>query len=122
MFARCTLKKKLDEHLEPIVCLGSDGKGCAIEDNDGVLFFNFRSDRARQLSERVIEKAATKNICFATLTEYKVEFKCLVAFSPFEIETTLAEQISKAKLTQAHIAETEKFPHATYFLNGGREE
>ncbi len=113
---------KRDEHLEPIVCLGDDGKGCAIEDNDGVFFFNFRADRARQISERVIEQAAHKNICFATLTEYKADFKCLVAFPPTKIVTTLAEEISKAKLSQAHVAETEKFPHATYFLNGGREK
>jgi len=113
---------KLDEHLEPMVCLGDDGKGCAIENNDGVFFFNFRADRARQLSEKVLSVAADKNICFVTLTEYKAEFKCLVAFPPLKIETTLAKEISKAGLTQAHIAETEKFPHATYFLNGGVEK
>lgn len=116
---------KLDEHLEPIVCMGLDGdnaKGCAIEENDAVLFFNFRADRARMLSQKMLEKQAKNNVCFATFTEYSTEFKCLVAFPPASIETTLAGEISKAGLTQAHIAETEKFPHATYFLNGGREE
>lgn len=113
---------KKDELLEPIVCLGDTGKGCAIEKNDAVLFFNFRSDRARMLSSKMLEKQAQENVCFATLTEYSSEFKCLVAFPPSKIETTLADEISKAGLTQAHIAETEKFPHATYFLNGGREE
>lgn len=120
---------KLDEHLEPIVCMGLDAEGtgpgasgCAIQENDAVLFFNFRADRARMLSQKMLEKQAKNNVCFATFTEYSTEFKCLVAFPPAKIETTLAAEISKAGLTQAHIAETEKFPHATYFLNGGREE
>ncbi len=113
---------KLDEHLEPIVCLGDDGKGCSIQDNDGVFFFNFRSDRARMLSTKILEKQHTNNVCFVTLTEYSTEFKCLVAFPPVKIETTLAAQVSQAGYTQAHIAETEKFPHATYFLNGGKEQ
>ena len=113
---------KKDELLEPIVCLGDTGHGCAIEKNDGVLFFNFRADRARMLSQKMLEKQAKENVCFATLTEYSSEFKCLIAFPPSKIETTLAAEISKAGLSQAHIAETEKFPHATYFLNGGREE
>ncbi|HYC83025.1 MAG TPA: 2,3-bisphosphoglycerate-independent phosphoglycerate mutase [Candidatus Paceibacterota bacterium] len=113
---------KVDEHLEPIVCLDHEGKGCAIEDNDAVFFFNFRPDRARMLSQKILEQAEGKNLCFVTMTEYHPEFKCLVAFPPISIETTLAAEISKAGLTQAHIAETEKFPHATYFLNGGKNE
>lgn len=113
---------KLDEHLEPIVCLGPEGRGCAIEKNDGVFFFNFRADRARMLSTKLLERQAKENVCFVTLSEYSTEFKCLVAFPPIKIETTLAAEISNAGLTQAHIAETEKFPHATYFLNGGREK
>jgi 2,3-bisphosphoglycerate-independent phosphoglycerate mutase len=56
------------------------------------------------------------------MTQYSKDLNCLVAFEPILIETTLAKEISKAGLTQAHIAETEKFAHATYFLNGGQEE
>src|SRR5690606_38829372 len=63
-----------------------------------------------------------EDVCFVTLTEYGSEFKCLVAFPPEKILTTLAKEISDAGMTQAHIAETEKFPHATYFLNGGVEK
>ncbi len=111
-----------DELLEPIVCLGDDGKGCRVEANDGVFFFNFRADRARMLAEKLLERQAKDNVCLATMTEYSTEFKCLVAFPPAKIETTLAAEISKAGLSQAHIAETEKFPHATYFLNGGVEK
>ena len=56
------------------------------------------------------------------MTEYSKEYTCLVAYPPTSIETTLAKEISEAGLSQAHIAETEKFPHATYFLNGGQEK
>ncbi len=132
--------KKLDEHLEPIVCSLPEGlksehgggtndiiaHGCVISDNDAVFFFNFRADRARMLSSKMIEKVKANNVRFATLTSYGSEFTIdagvLVAFPPALIETTLAKEISAAGLTQAHIAETEKFPHATYFLNGGVEK
>lgn len=112
---------KSDECLEPIVCQDADGKCQAIEGDDGVFFFNFRADRARMLTEKILERTAGKNVCLVTMTQYSAELDCLVAFPPISIETTLAGEISKAGLTQAHIAETEKFAHATYFLNGGRE-
>jgi 2,3-bisphosphoglycerate-independent phosphoglycerate mutase len=121
---------KLDEMLEPIVCtipggagnnVSGDNAGCKIQKNDAVFFFNFRADRARMLSKKIIERRDTDNILFATLTNYGNEYDTLVAFPPMGIDTTLAKEISLAGLTQAHIAETEKFPHATYFLNGGVE-
>lgn len=111
----------IDEHVEPIVFLDDNGKSFSVQKNDGVFFFNFRSDRARQLSKKISEKKAEMNLCFVTFTEYEKDLGALIAFPPKSIETTLAAEISKAKLTQAHIAETEKFAHATYFLNGGRE-
>ena len=111
-----------DEHIEPIVFVDENGKSYQIKDNDGVFFFNFRADRARMLSKKVCDKAEGCNICFVTLTQYDKNFNCLVAFLPEVIETTLGNEISKAGLTQVRIAETEKFAHATYFLNGGREE
>lgn len=113
---------KVDEQLEPIVCNNATNKCEPIKESDGVFFFNFRSDRARMLSQKIIEKTANKNVCFVTMTQYSQEFDCLVAFPPISIETTLAGEISKAGFTQAHIAETEKFAHATYFLNGGQEK
>lgn len=112
----------LDEHLEPIVFLDENGESLKIEKNDGVFFFNFRADRARQISKRILERAKKDNLCFVTLTEYDKTFASEVAFPVVEIETTLAKEISKSGLKQAHIAETEKFPHATYFLNGGVEK
>ncbi len=112
---------KNDELLEPTVCATPEGNGCAIKPNDGVFFFNFRADRARMLSEKLLPLAAEKNIMYVTLTEYCVDYKCVMAFPPMPIATTLGQEIAKAGLTQAHIAETEKFAHATYFLNGGNE-
>lgn len=111
----------LDEHLEPIVFFDEEGHNYPIKDNDGVFFFNFRSDRARMLSSKILSHAKEHNICFVTLTEYDKNIESLVAFPPSSIETTLAQEVSTAGLTQAHIAETEKYAHATYFLNGGRE-
>ncbi len=114
-------KASLDEHIEPIVC-EIDGKVSKIEKGDAVFFFNFRADRARMLSQKILEKIDEHDLKFATLTEYDSSYTSEVVFPKVEIETTLAKEISQAGLTQAHIAETEKFPHATYFLNGGVEE
>ncbi len=115
-------ENKLDEHLEPMVFLDNNGKASTLEKNDGVFFFNFRSDRAKQFSQKIVEKKDSHNIVFVTLTEYDKKYGAHVAFPAAAIETTLAAEISRAGLTQAHIAETEKFPHATYFLNGGKQD
>lgn len=112
----------VDEKLEPIIFTDETGEGIKIQSNDAVFFFNFRADRARMLSQKILAKACEHNIKFATMTEYDASFTCPVAFPSPVIVTTLAKEISQAGLTQAHIAETEKFPHATYFLNGGVEE
>ncbi|MBX4210951.1 2,3-bisphosphoglycerate-independent phosphoglycerate mutase, partial [Candidatus Parcubacteria bacterium] len=112
----------LDEHMEPVVFLDDKGNGYPVKDNDGIFVFNFRADRVRMLSKKILERTGKHNLKFVTLTEYSPEYKVDVAFPTIAIETTLAAEISKAGMTQAHIAETEKFPHATYFLNGGREK
>ncbi len=116
-------EEKIDELLEPIICHGPNNEGCAIKNNDGIFIFNFRADRARMITEKLIERTSDKNIKIVTLTGYDTRFegKLETAFPVIKIETTLAKEISNANLTQAHIAETEKFPHATYFLNGGVE-
>lgn len=111
----------VDEHIEPVVFLDETGKGYKVEQNDGVFFFNFRADRARMLSKKIEEKKTSHNLYYVTLTEYEKASTSHVAFPTVEIETTLAKEISRAGLSQTHIAETEKFPHATYFLNGGVE-
>jgi 2,3-bisphosphoglycerate-independent phosphoglycerate mutase len=111
-----------DERMEPIVITDSDGTAYPIQKNDGVFFLNFRADRARMMTESLLKRQAEKNLFIATMTEYSSKYDVAVAFPPEVLATTLAQEVSQAGMTQAHIAETEKFPHATYFLNGGREE
>jgi 2,3-bisphosphoglycerate-independent phosphoglycerate mutase len=114
-----------DELLDPIVFLDENGQGYKLAQNDGVFFFNFRKDRARMLSKKLADMTKAKNLAYVTLTEYDSAISAdlaAVAFPTIAIETTLAKEISEAGLTQAHIAETEKFPHATYFLNGLAEK
>lgn len=111
-----------DEHFEPTVFLDDMGVSHHIKKNDGVFFFNFRSDRARMLTQRILTKKKKLNLFFATMTQYDKNLKTEVIFKPVEIKTTLAKEISCAKLSQVHIAETEKFAHATYFLNGGEQK
>jgi 2,3-bisphosphoglycerate-independent phosphoglycerate mutase len=112
----------VDEHLEPVVFLDERGNSYSIAENDGVFFFNFRPDRARMLAQKIATRAKTHNLCFVTLTEYDKSIQSIVAFPPKTQETSLAAEIAKAGLSQVHIAETEKYAHATYFLNGGQEE
>ncbi len=112
----------LDEHIEPVVFLDNLGKAKILQENDGVIFFNFRNDRVRMFSKYIEEASKEKNVFFVTLTQYDEKFGAEVAFAPQKIDATLASVISDAGLSQAHIAETEKYPHATYFLNGGREQ
>ena len=112
----------VDEHLEPVVFLDAAGNHWPIIKNDGVFFFNFRPDRARQLSEKVIARKAALNLCFVTLTEYDKALDTLVAFPQSRLETSLAKEISRVGLPQSHIAETEKYAHVTYFFNGGVEK
>jgi 2,3-bisphosphoglycerate-independent phosphoglycerate mutase len=111
----------LDEYLEPLIFLDQNGKGYPIENNDGIFFFNFRTDRPRQLSYKIMERAKKQNLFFVTMTEYDPKIECLVAFPPEKPDTTLAAEISKAGLRQAHIAETEKYGHVTFFFNGGKQ-
>lgn len=114
-------KNITDEYFEPTIFSDSEGHSYPINKNDGVFFFNFRADRSRMISQKILERKNKMNLFFVSMTEYDKKLKTEVAFDPIKIETTLAKEISRAKLTQAHIAETEKFAHATYFLNGGEQ-
>lgn len=91
-----------------------------IEDGDAVFFFNFRSDRARQLTQ------ALRNQCnlshFISMTQYSADLDTEIVFPPFTPQNTLGEIISAHGLKQLRIAETEKYAHVTFFFNGGREE
>ncbi len=108
-----------DELLPPFICLNKEGQKNIIKENDGVFFFNYRADRARMMTQKIIEKGS---IYLLTMTSYGEEYKTRVAFEQIEVKNTLAKIISENNLSQVHIAETEKFAHATYFLNGGSEE
>ena len=101
----------------------------AVEAGDGVIFFNFRPDRARQLTQAFIdpnftgfERTQITPLTFATLTQYDPQFPTLVAFEPQNSNNILGEVISAHGLKQFRTAETEKYAHVTYFFNGGRED
>ena len=114
-----------DEFIEPTVV--GDYEGMA--DGDAAIFFNFRSDRARQLSRLLADirpdnwgaDTAPPSIRLVTMTQYDPTFGLPVAFPPNQPEHTLGAVVSGAGLTQLRLAESEKYPHVTYFLNGGRE-
>jgi len=99
-----------------------------IRDGDTVLFFNFRADRARQLSQAFLfrdfdgfDRESWPQVHFATLTQYDVTYPCPFIFAPQQLNHILGEVVSAAGKSQLRIAETEKYPHVTYFFNGGIE-
>jgi 2,3-bisphosphoglycerate-independent phosphoglycerate mutase len=87
-------------------------------DEDSLIFFNFRPDRARQLSELLIKDAFD----LTTMTRYRDDFPCPVAFPEQDVAGTMAEVLAEEGVRQLHVAETEKYAHVTYFFNGGRED
>ncbi|HAJ60222.1 MAG TPA: 2,3-bisphosphoglycerate-independent phosphoglycerate mutase [Cyanobacteria bacterium UBA8543] len=100
----------------------------AVESGDGVIFFNFRPDRARQLTQAFVaptfngfEREQIKPLTFATFTQYDPTFPVLVAFEPQNLNNILGGVIAKNGLRQFRTAETEKYAHVTYFFNGGLE-
>ncbi len=109
---------KIDEYLEHHLCVYNENDHFKIEKNDGVFFFNFRADRAKQLTNKILEKESELNLNFVSMTRYGEDIKTNIAFSPCEIETTLGIELSKNNITHAHISESEKFPHVTFFMNG----
>jgi 2,3-bisphosphoglycerate-independent phosphoglycerate mutase len=104
-----------DEFIEPVVI---DGRPRLDPERDTAIFFNFRPDRARQLSEKLCELG----VDLTTMTRYRDDFDFPVAFPEHVVEETLAEVLSEHGVRQLHAAETEKYAHVTYFLDGGREE
>ncbi|MFC6733556.1 2,3-bisphosphoglycerate-independent phosphoglycerate mutase [Haladaptatus sp. GCM10025893] len=113
-----------DEFVEPTLVEG----GAALEAGDSVIFFNFRSDRGRQLTRMLAAirpewefETHPPETYLVTMTEYDKTFDVPVAFPPNQPEDTLGEVLAAAGLTQLRIAESEKYAHVTYFLNGGRE-
>ena len=119
-----------DEFIEPIVAIDNNNnpKGI-IENGDYVIFFNFRTDRGRQLTDVLsqndfLENGMTKlDLEFITMTNYNENFKGIKKiYEKDNLNDTLGEVLSKNKKKQIRIAETEKYPHVTFFFNGGKEE
>jgi len=113
-----------DEYVEPTLVGGRPG----IDDGDAAVFVNFRADRARQLTRMLADidpvwefDTDPPDCHLVTMTEYDAGFDLPVAFPPRQPEDTLGEVLARAGLTQARLAESEKYAHVTYFLNGGRE-
>ncbi|MEJ7839187.1 MAG: 2,3-bisphosphoglycerate-independent phosphoglycerate mutase [Thermomicrobiales bacterium] len=119
-----------DEFLKPTVVIDGSGQSHWISRNDAIIVTNFRSDRSRELTESLAnpeftgferesyEPAST----IVTMTNYRDELPVTVAFPPHDVVNPVASVISDAGLRQFHSAETEKYPHVTFFFNGGREE
>jgi 2,3-bisphosphoglycerate-independent phosphoglycerate mutase len=114
-----------DEFVKSTV-VGDEGR---IRDGDSVVFFNFRPDRARQLTRALAEpdfaefdRGTAPRIEYATLTEYQEEWDYPVAFPPERPAVTLASVLADRGIAQLHVAETEKYAHVTYFFNGGEEQ
>jgi 2,3-bisphosphoglycerate-independent phosphoglycerate mutase len=121
-------EKATDEFVLPTVINDAMPEGL-IRDGDGVIFFNFRADRARELTRALIEENFKEfprqgriNLStYVTMTRYDETFKVPVAYPPREIRRILGEIASQAGIRQLRIAETEKYAHVTYFFNGGEE-
>ena len=114
-----------DEFVKPCIVASYAG----MHDGDSVIFANFRADRAIQLTDVMTNDAfdyftrkSLKLSNFVTMTQYDSKFEVQVAFKPESIHNTLGEYVSSLGLHQLRIAETEKYPHITYFFNGGRKE
>lgn len=116
-----------DEFIKPTVIDGVDGR---IQDGDGIIFFNFRPDRARQITRAIVDKdfdgfEREKHLdtTFVSMTQYDVTIENVdVAYKPQTLDYTLGQYLSEKGINQLRIAETEKYAHVTFFFNGGIEK
>ena len=122
-------REVFDEEFVPTVVTQQGEPVATIKEGDAVICFNFRADRMRQMVRALslptfdkFHRQYVGNIFVVTMTEYEAGLPVVVAFPPERIENTLADVLSKAGLTQFHIAETEKYAHVTFFLNGTKED
>jgi len=114
-----------DEFLKPIIVSGDEAR---IKDDDTLFFFNYRSDRVREITQLLGVDSSPlpdfpypKNIHITTMTQYKADFPFQIAFPPQRMDDVLAAWLSKEGVKQCHVAETEKYAHVTFFFNGGVE-
>jgi 2,3-bisphosphoglycerate-independent phosphoglycerate mutase len=119
---------KGDEFVEPTVIVDSHDQPIGqVQNGDAVIFFNFRPDRARQITRAFIHAAPEGaaqppvDVHYVCMTEYDATFRAPVAFPPEVITNPIGEVVARAGMRQLRIAETEKYAHVTYFFNGGRE-
>ncbi|MCH8049407.1 2,3-bisphosphoglycerate-independent phosphoglycerate mutase [Patescibacteria group bacterium] len=122
-------KEVYDEEFVPTVITSGGQPSATVKPGDAVIFFNFRPDRARQITKAFtlpsfdkFERQYIENLMFVTMMEYEAGLPVEVAYPPVIITNTLAEVLSNAGLVQLHIAETEKYAHVTFFFNGTRED
>ncbi len=121
-------KGQTDEFLEPYIL--EEPNQQRVNDGDVVFWFNYRADRARQLCMAFLagddfegfDKEVSPKVELVTLTQYDKNYDCLVVYGPADYKNVLGEVVSDAGLTQLRIAETEKYPHVSYFFNGGVEK
>lgn len=119
-----------DEFVKPTVIIDPEGKPIAtIQDNDSVIFFNFRQDRARELTWAFVKddfegfvREKRPKVYYVCMAKYDETLDLPIAFPPEKLENLLGEVLSKHGLTQLRIAETEKYAHVTFFLDGGEEK
>lgn len=115
-------RRETDEFVRPTII------GETIKDADSVIFFNFRPDRARQITKAFVDEPfkyferKKLDIYFVCMTEYDEDIKAPIVYHPLSLKNTLGEVLSNHKLKQLRIAETEKYYHVTYFFNGGEED
>ncbi len=119
-----------DEFVQPAVLCAGNEQPIAMQDNDAIVFMNFRADRARQLAAAFIkpdfsgfDRGVLPHLaCFVSLTEYSTDLPTTVAFDPENLSNSFGEYLSHLGRTQLRIAETEKYAHVTFFFSGGREQ
>jgi len=123
-------RDETDEFVQPVVMVDESGKPLGtVTDGDGIIFFNFRADRAREITRAFTEKkfdgferlVVPALSGYTTMTLYDEGFDLPMAFGPVHLEMILGEVLSRQGLCQLRIAETEKYAHVTYFFNGGEE-
>lgn len=120
-------KGENDEFLKPIIANGAEAR---VQDNDTLFFFNYRSDRVREIVQLIGDHdrspnpdfAYPKNLSVTTMTRYNTDFTFPVAFAPQGMNDVLTDWLGKQDIKQYHVAETEKYAHVTFFFNGGVEK
>jgi len=123
-------REEYDEFVEPTVIVDQDGNSASLSANDSVVFMNFRADRAREISQAITDadfsgferKHLGHQGLFVTLTEYHEKFTHPVAYASMDIKNSLGEVLAQNNLLQLRLAETEKYAHVTFFMNGGVDQ